>query len=79
MVRKRFTPDQHWLWFRLPGSETTCPTLVDNPVAARQPGHLQIAYCLNFNAGPLTRFPLRSTVTSTVSAILTKGIPLVIP
>ena len=44
--------------------------------AARQlPG----AYFLRTNAGPLTRFPLRSTVTSTVSAILTKGMPLVIP
>ena len=39
---------------------------------------LQI-YCLNTNGGPLTRFPLRSTVTSTRSAILTKGIPLFIP
>jgi hypothetical protein len=38
-------------------------------VAARQSGELQTAYCLKTNGGPLTRFPLRSTVTSMVSAI----------
>jgi hypothetical protein len=37
------------------------------------------AYCLKTNGGPLTRFPLRSTVTSTRSAILMKGMPLFIP
>ena len=36
-------------------------------------------YCLKTNAGPLTRLPFRSTVTSTRSAILMKGIPLFIP
>jgi hypothetical protein len=40
---------------------------------------LHPAYCLKTNGGPLTRFTLRSTVTSTRSAILTKGIPLFIP
>ena len=42
-------------------------------------GRVAGIYCLNTNGGPLTRFPLRSTVTSTRSAILTKGIPLFIP
>ena len=37
------------------------------------------SYSLNTNGGPLTRFPLRSTVTSTRSAILMKGMPLFIP
>ena len=36
-------------------------------------------YCLKTNGGPLARFPLRLTVTSTRSAILTKGMPLFIP
>ena len=36
-------------------------------------------YCLKTTGGPLTRLPLRSTVTSTRSAILMKGIPLFIP
>jgi hypothetical protein len=36
-------------------------------------------YCLNTNLGPLTRFPLRSTITSTRSAIFTKGMPLFMP
>ena len=36
-------------------------------------------YCLKINGGPLTRFALRSTVTSTRSAILMKGMPLFIP
>jgi hypothetical protein len=36
-------------------------------------------YCLKITGDPLTRFPLRSTVTSTRSAILIKGMPLFIP
>jgi hypothetical protein len=36
-------------------------------------------YRSNTNGGPLTRFPLRSTVNSTPSAILMKGTPLFIP
>ena len=36
-------------------------------------------YCLKTTGGPLTRLPLRSTVTSTRSAILMKGMPLFIP
>lgn len=36
------------------------------------------AHCLNTTGGPLTRFPLRSTVTSTRSAIFMKGMPLFI-
>jgi hypothetical protein len=36
-------------------------------------------YCLNISGGPLTRLPLRSTVTSTRSAILMNGMPLFIP
>ena len=39
----------------------------------------QAAYCLKTTGGPLSRFPLRLTVTSTRSAILTKGMPLFIP
>lgn len=37
------------------------------------------AYCLRTTGGPLTRFALKSTVTSTRSAILMKGMPLFIP
>lgn len=48
-------------------------------VRLQQPGKVAGDYCLNANGGPLSRFPLRSTVTSTRSAILTKGIPLFIP
>jgi len=33
-------------------------------------------YCLKTNGGPLTRSPLRSTATSTRSAILMNGMPL---
>ena len=36
-------------------------------------------YCLNTSGGPLTRLPLRSTITSTRSAIFTNGMPLFIP
>lgn len=36
-------------------------------------------YCFHATGGPLTRFPLRSTTTSTRSAIVTNGIPLFIP
>jgi len=36
-------------------------------------------YCFKSMGGPLTRFPLRSTSTSTRSAILMKGMPLFIP
>jgi hypothetical protein len=36
-------------------------------------------YCLKTKGGPLTRFPFSSTVTSTRSAILMKGMPLFIP
>ena len=43
-------------------------------VLPSQPG-----YCWNTNGGPLTRFPLRSTFTSTWSAIFMKGMPLFIP
>jgi hypothetical protein len=45
----------------------------------RAAGNVADPYCLKINGGPLTRFPLRSTVTSTRSAIVTKGIPLFIP
>jgi hypothetical protein len=45
----------------------------------QQLGKVGAVYCLNTNEGPLTRFPFRSTVTSTRSAILTNGIPLFIP
>ena len=38
-----------------------------------------VSYCLKTNGGPLTLFALRSTDTSTRSAILMKGIPLFIP
>jgi hypothetical protein len=44
------------------------------PMSLSQPG-----YCLNTNRGPLTRFPWRSTVTSTRSAILMNGMPLFMP
>ncbi len=37
------------------------------------------SYCLKTTGGPLTRFALRATVTSTRSAILMKGMPLFIP
>ena len=37
------------------------------------------SYCLRATGGPLTRFPVRSTVTSMRSAIVTKGMPLFIP
>jgi hypothetical protein len=36
-------------------------------------------YCLNTSGGPLTRLPFRSTITSTRSAIFTKGMPLFMP
>jgi hypothetical protein len=36
-------------------------------------------YFLRSNGGPLTRFPLRLTVTSTRSAILMNGMPLFMP
>src|SRR5215469_17437259 len=36
-------------------------------------------YCLRVTGSPLTRVALRLTVTSTRSAILTKGMPLFIP
>ena len=36
-------------------------------------------YSLKTTGGPLTRFPLKSTVTSTRSAILINGMPLFIP
>ena len=36
-------------------------------------------YSLNTTGGPLTRFPFRSAVTSTRSAILMNGMPLFIP
>src|SRR5262249_34335237 len=39
----------------------------------------QDGYCLRATGGPLTRFTLRSTVTSSRSAILMKGMPLFIP
>jgi hypothetical protein len=38
-----------------------------------------ISYSLKTSGGPLTRFTLRSTVTSTRLAILTKGMLLFIP
>ena len=37
------------------------------------------SYCLNTIGGPLIRFPLRSTVTSTLSPMWTKGMPLFMP
>jgi len=77
---KGLTADQRWFVVSVAAFTDSLFTTLHNPVAARQPGQLQAAYyCLKTNGGPLTRFPLRSTVTSTVSAILTKGIPLVIP
>jgi hypothetical protein len=39
----------------------------------------QARYWVKTNGGPLTRFTLRFTVTSTRSAILMKGIPLFMP
>jgi hypothetical protein len=36
-------------------------------------------YCWKTSGGPLTLAPLRSTLTSTRSAILMKGMPLFIP
>src|ERR1035438_10089090 len=42
-------------------------------------GELQASYCLRTTGGPPIRFALRSTVTSTLSPILTKGMPLFIP
>jgi hypothetical protein len=41
----------------------------------RDPPSWQANYCLKFIGGPLTRFPFRSTVTSTRSAIVTNGMP----
>ncbi len=40
---------------------------------------MSLGYCLRARGGPLTRFPFKSTVTSTRSAILMKGMPLFIP
>ncbi len=37
------------------------------------------SYYFITTGGPLIRFPLKSTVTATRSAIVTKGIPLFIP
>src|SRR5215469_16048446 len=72
--KKALQQNNDALWFgcRFHGSLFT---ILHSPVAAQQPGQLQVAYGLKTNGGPLTRIPLRSTVTSTVSAILTKGIP----
>jgi len=56
-----------------------CDSAKDVFAAAAVSRELQPAYCLKTNGGPLTRFPLRLTVTSTRSAILTKGMPLFIP
>src|SRR5208283_2583377 len=39
----------------------------------------KLPYCLKTNGGPLTRLPLRATVTSTRSAILMKGMALFMP
>jgi hypothetical protein len=39
----------------------------------------QAGYCLKTTGGPLTRFALSATVTSTRLAILMKGMPLFIP
>ena len=36
-------------------------------------------YCFKTTGGPLTLLPLRSTVTSTRSAILMNGMPLFMP
>src|SRR5215467_1680701 len=47
--------------------------------AQSEPGVLGFTYGLNTSGGPLTRFTWRSTLTSTRSAILIKGIPLFIP
>ena len=47
--------------------------------AVTETGVQRGCYSLNTIGGPLTRFPLRSTVTSTRSAILMNGMPLFIP
>ena len=52
------------------------------PVApVKQPTALRdlLDYCLKTMGGPLTRSAFKSTVTSTRSAILMKGMPLFIP
>ena len=38
-----------------------------------------LGYCLKTSGGPPVRFALRSTVTSTLSPMWTKGMPLFIP
>ena len=49
------------------------------PPAGRLAVFWQDGYYFRATGGPLTRFTLRSTVTSTRSAILMKGMPLFIP
>jgi hypothetical protein len=46
---------------------------------SREPRCIGTGYSLKTTGGPATRFPLRSVVTSTRSAILIKGMPLFIP
>src|SRR5260370_12587109 len=44
-----------------------------------RPESCRAGYSLKTSGGPLTRLPLRSTLTSTRSAILMNGMPLFIP
>jgi hypothetical protein len=57
-----------------------CPVSTNRELDVRPRPHFYLAdYRLKTNGGPPTRFALRSTVTSTRSAILMNGMPLFIP
>jgi len=60
------------------GAGETLPNWMQESSCASHPFQ-QSSYCLKTTGGPLTRLPLRSTVTSTRSAIFMKGMPLFIP
>ena len=69
--------DQVIRWFCI--DRLSWHNLTESSTAWPRPFFRPASYYFITTGGPLTRFPLRSTVTSTRSAIVTKGIPLFIP
>ena len=68
-----------WILSRGERRVNCCSCLPEWLCALASRSLVQAHYFLSANGGPLTRFPLRATFTSTRLAILIKGMPLFIP
>lgn len=66
-------------WYSREGKQNSALSSSRATGVAGSPSFKSDIYCFKTTGGPLTLLPLRSTLTSTRSAILMNGMPLFIP